>query len=77
MARHHEFGPAAVATSCNWTPLPPVFLEVLILKGLKSKIAEVLIIGEFKSLLMSEIQKLRKFLEVLILKGVRFDISPP
>jgi hypothetical protein len=58
-------------------PPPPVFLQVLILGSLKSKFTEVLIIGGFKWLRMSEIQNVQRFLEVLILKGVRFDISPP
>jgi len=73
----HKTLVASCNSSCNWTPLPPIFAEVLILEGLKPKITEVLILVDFKCLQMSEIQKSRKFLEVLILKGVRFDISPP
>jgi len=58
-------------------PPPPVLLEVLILGSLKRKFTEVVIIGDFKSPRMSEIQNVHKFLEVLILKGVRWLISPP
>jgi hypothetical protein len=58
-------------------PPPPVFLEVLILDGLKSKFTEVLIIGDFKWPRMSEMQNVQEFLEVLILKGLRLGISPP
>jgi len=47
------------------------------MESLKSKIVEVLIIGDFKCPLMSEIQNVQEFLEVLILKILRYDISPP
>jgi len=40
---------------------------VLILRGFKCLFLEVLILVEFKRLLMSEMQKIEKFLEVLIL----------
>ena len=63
-------------SSCNWTPPPTLFSEVLILERLKSKITEVLIIGDFKWPLMSEIENMQKFLEVLILKGLRFELNP-
>jgi hypothetical protein len=56
---------------------PPCFLEVLILDGLKRKIAEVLILVGLKSFVMNAIQNRRDFLEVLILKGLRWFISPP
>jgi len=36
----------------------------------------VLIIGDFKWPLMSEIENMQKFLEVLILKGLRFELNP-
>jgi hypothetical protein len=58
-------------------PPPPVFSEVLILGGLKSKFTEVLILKDFNSRLMSEIRNAQKFLEVLILKGLKCHISPP
>jgi len=50
---------------------------VLILDGLKRKIAEVLILVGLKSFVMNAIQNRRDFLEVLILKGLRWFISPP
>jgi hypothetical protein len=37
---------------------------------------EVLIIGDFKWPVMSEIQNVHNFLEVLILKGLKWQISP-
>ena len=47
------------------------FLEVLILNDFKSLFPEVLILVEFKRLLISEMQRIEKFLEVLILEGLR------
>ena len=48
-------GLASLAGCSTGPPPPPCFLEVLILEGLKSKFTEVLIIGDFKWPLMSEI----------------------
>jgi len=70
-----EMRPPPVATRVATGP-PPIFLEVLILGSLKSKFTEVLIIGDFKRPLMSEIRNAQKFLEVLILKGLKCHLSP-
>jgi hypothetical protein len=57
-------------------PLPPCFLEVLILGELERKNTEVLILVGLKPLRISVIEKCRDFLEVLILKGLTYLISP-
>jgi hypothetical protein len=79
LARHDGVGCSLCSgnSQLQLDPPPPVFLEVLIMESLKSKIVEVLIIGDFKCPLMSEIQNVQEFLEVLILKILRYDISPP
>ena len=65
-------------------PLPPgVFLEVLILNGFQLHFSEVLILNDllspvlilldFKSLIISDLIKNEDFMEVLILIGLRRD----
>jgi hypothetical protein len=58
---------------CTPPPSPlPLFLEVLILEGLRREFSEVLILGDLKSNGENEI---RGVLEVLILGGLKFDFS--